>query len=173
MSQKKRLVLSKKTIIIASGLVVVIGFIVINTIAQHNAVQTAKNGTSSADAPQFSTVLPNGQSISQLGGWNRISPPESDPVFAYTDTISTVSVNVSEQPLPETFKNDTDSQVADLAKKFNATNQIDNAGVKAYIGTSAKGPQSVLFAKNNLLILIKSQQKIADRDWANYIKSLN
>jgi len=120
----------------------------------------------------YQTILPSGKTITNLGGWQRVSPPESDPVYAYTDTIKGVSVSVSQQPLPDSFKDDADTQVTDLAKKFNATAQIDSDGVIVYIGTSAKGPQSVIFTKNDLLILIKSQQKISDTDWANYIASL-
>jgi len=120
----------------------------------------------------YQTILPSGKTITDLGGWQRVSPPESDPVYAYTDTIKGVSVSVSQQPLPDSFKDDADTQVTDLAKKFNATAQIDSDGVIVYIGTSAKGPQSVIFTKNDLLILIKSQQKISDTDWANYIASL-
>lgn len=123
--------------------------------------------------PDYQTTLPKGKSITSLGGWKRISPPGKDPVFAYADTISGVPVSVSEQPLPEAFKQDVDGQVAELAKKFNATDAIDAGKTKVYIGTSSKGPQSVILTKNNVLILIKSQKKISDSAWAAYVGSLN
>lgn len=121
--------------------------------------------------PTFQTVLPKGVSIHDLGGWKRVSPPSSDPVFAYNDTIDNTPVSVSEQELPKGLDSNPD-QVAELAKKFNATTVIDVDGTKVYIGTSAKGPQSVIFTKKRLLILIKSQKVIDNTSWTTYIKSL-
>lgn len=125
-----------------------------------------------AKSPEYATILPEGKPIKELGGWTRISPPENDPVFAYSDTITDVPVSVSQQPLPQSFRGDTDTQVADLAKKFNATTKIDAGGIAVYIGTSSKGPQSVILTKNDLLILIKSQKKIDNKAWAKYVTSL-
>lgn len=133
---------------------------------------TSRNATSVSKTPEYTTVLPKGKDAEALGGWKRISPPENDPVFAYSDTIGKVPVSVSQQPLPATFKNDIDNKVAEVAQKFNATNKLDADGTTVYIGTSAKGPQSVIFTKNNLLILIKSANKIKDAAWIDYIKTL-
>lgn len=126
-----------------------------------------------AKSPEYQTVLPKGKTISQLGGWKRVSPPEKDPVFAFADTIDGIPISVSQQPLPESFKSDTAGQVAELAKRFNATDETNAGDAKVYIGTSAKGPQSVIFAKGGVLVLIKSQKKIKDASWAEYAKSLN
>lgn len=117
-------------------------------------------------------MLPKGKSIKELGGWKRVSPPKNDPVFAYLDTIDGVPVSVSQQPLPRSFESDTNNQVAELAKKFNATDTINAGGATAYVGTSSKGPQSVIFTSGDLLILIKSEKKISDASWAKYAESL-
>lgn len=122
--------------------------------------------------PNYQTVLPRGESVSEFGGWKRVSPPENDPVFAYVDKIDGVAISVSEQPLPDSFKTDVDNKVADLALKFNATNKINADDTTVYVGTSVKGPQSTIFAKENVLVMIKSQKKIADASWADYVKSL-
>lgn len=122
--------------------------------------------------PGYQTVIPDGKSIDQLGGWKRVSPPKTEPVYAYSDTLDSVSISVSQQPLPKTFEGDPRDQVAELAKRFNATDEIDANGTKVYVGTSAKGPQSAIFTKNGLLVLIKSQQKIDDKAWAFYVESL-
>ncbi len=124
------------------------------------------NGTQ----PDFRAVLPRNKSIDELGGWTRISPPNNEPVFTYTDKIGNVPMTVSQQLLPESFAN---TGIAELAKQFNATNKLSGLTTEVYYGTSAKGPQSVIFAKNELLILIKSQAKITDEAWVVYIKSLN
>lgn len=164
-SQTRRILLSRKTLIIAS-IIVVAG-------TSFFAVKALRPETKEvATTPTYKTVLPNKKSINELGGWKRISPPEKDPVFAYADTIGDVPVSISQQPLPESFKNNTDTQVAELAKKFNATTKIDAGDTAVYIGTSAKGPQSAILAKANLLIMIKSEKKIANTAWANYAESL-
>jgi hypothetical protein len=122
--------------------------------------------------PEYSTVLPAGKNIIDLGGWTRVSPPSSDPVFAYTDKINNMPIIVSQQPLPASFKSDTAQQVKQLAQASNADEKITVGSITVYIGTSAKGPQSVFFSKNNLLILIKSNDQIENDQWAKYINSL-
>jgi hypothetical protein len=126
-----------------------------------------------AQTPDYKTTLPKGKSIDALGGWHRVSPPNGNPVFAYADKIDGVSISVSQQPLPESFYPDVDDQVANLAKGFSATDKFDADGTDIYVGTSAKGPQSVILAKKDMLILIKSTAKISDDSWAKYVQSLN
>jgi hypothetical protein len=123
-------------------------------------------------SPTFATVLPTGKAIATLGGWARVSPPGRDPVYAYIDKLAGVQINVSEQPLPASFKDNPDQQLSQLAQNFEATNKITAGGTTVYIGTSIKGPQSVLLTKSNLLILIKSTGQIPNGDWAAYINSL-
>lgn len=164
----RRLAATKKSLAIAGAVaVVVIGLIT------WLLINAGSNPNSAVTAPHYQTVLPAGKTIRALGGWKRVSPPEKEPVFAYTDAIAGVAVSVSQQPLPKSFKDATDSQVAELAAKFNATDKIDAGDTKAYIGTSAKGPQSVIFAKKRVLVLIKSAKKISDTAWAQYIASLD
>jgi hypothetical protein len=130
------------------------------------------NSISAATKPNYQTVLPGGKPVGSLGGWKRVSPPGNDPVFAYADTIDTVPVSVSQQPLPQSFRSDTSSQVAELARRFNATDKIDAGNTVVYVGTSAKGPQSAILTKDNLLILIKSETKVNNASWARYAESL-
>ena len=122
--------------------------------------------------PNYSTVLPAGKTISELGGWTRVSPSDSDEVYTFIDTINGVTVRVSEQPLPDNLKTDTANQIENMANNINATSKITVGNIIAYIGTSANGPQSVIFAKNDILILITSTTVISNDHWANYINSL-
>jgi len=119
--------------------------------------------------PTYKTLLPQGKNIKDLGGWIR---PGNKSVYVYLDRIDNVAINVSQQPLPEDFRNDVEQQVDDLAMAENATEKITVGSINVYIGTSAKGPQSVFFAKENLLVLIKSASKIENDQWARYINSL-
>lgn len=122
--------------------------------------------------PAYTTILPEGESVVTLGGWKRVSPPESDPVYAYSDSIGDVSITVSQQPIPTKFGRNIDAQVKKLAQGYNATDRIMADDTQVYIGTSSKGPQSVILAKEDLLILIKSQSKVTDDAWEQYVKSL-
>jgi hypothetical protein len=171
-------ILNKKTIVLSSVVILaLISFLIVGSIIhQQNSAKNADNASDSGlvvENLEYQTIVPDGKSISELGGWKRVSPAGSDPVFAYTDTIGAVSISVSQQPLPKSFVGDTDNQVAELAKKFSATNKIQSADTTIYVGSSSKGPQSAIFTKNGLLILIKSQEKIEDAAWAKYAKSLN
>lgn len=172
MSSVRGLLLSKKTIVIASIVIVIIAGLLITWLLLSKNSGAEKNNVTGAK-PGYQTISPNSTNVDKLGGWSRISPADSTPVYAYADKLDGISISVSEQQLPDSFKNDLANQVSELAKKFNATTQINAGDTKAYIGTSAKGPQSVIFTKNNLLILIKSQQNIDTATWADYIESLS
>jgi hypothetical protein len=139
-----------------------------------NKVQISRSAPNlSRGTPNYKTVLPRGKDINALGGWMRVSPPDHNPVFAYTDKIGSAAIAVSQQPLPDDFKTDTDAQVAQLAANFKASQKVTlNNGTAIYIGTSTKGPQSVIFTKDNLLILVKSDVKIENDQWVQYVNSL-
>lgn len=134
--------------------------------------QTAPVDYSHITQPTWSEVLPQGKTIDQLGGWQRVSPDEAAPVFSYKDTIEGVPIIVSQQELPQSFRTNTDQQLADLAKNFNATTKLQKDATTLYLGTSAKGPQSALFITNGVLVMIKSEQKIKDAAWLTYATSL-
>lgn len=167
-SSASRFVHSKKALIITITILIGGGLLIWLLIRQHEI-----DVTSRAKLPEFQAVLPGTTSISELGGWRRISPPQKEPVFAYADTIGDIPISISQQALPASFQSDVSGQVAEMAKKFNATTKIDAGDTKVYVGTSVKGPQSAILTKNGLLILIKSQSKVDDAAWAEYVKSLN
>lgn len=130
------------------------------------------SSTQNTVEPDKEVVLPSGKNIDDLGGWKRVSPPESEPVFAYNDDIKGVEISVSQQKLPPTFQTNTSAKIEELAKNYNATTKIEAGSDIAYIGTSAKGPQSVILVKNGLLILLKSTSVVEEHDWSVYIKGL-
>lgn len=122
--------------------------------------------------PDFETIVPTSKNINDLGGWTKVSPPNTDPVYAYIDKIGSVPITVSQQPLPSNFINDTENQIDKLSQGFNAKEKVTIGSLIVHIGTSAKGPQSVIFSTNNLLILIKSNSFINNKDWIDYINSM-
>lgn len=160
-----------KKILIAAGLII-LGIVagLVFLLGQHGG--TATTDTESIKKFGFETLMPTGASVNQVGEWQRISPENTVPVFAYADRIDSVPVSMSQQKLPDSFKENPEVKVAELAKSFNATNTINAGDITAYIGTSAKGPQSVIFTKNDVLVLIKSENKISGDAWSTYIASL-
>lgn len=131
-----------------------------------------RSSTLERGTPPYDTILPAGKKIEELGGWTRISPPDRNPVYTYTDKINDIPINVSEQPLPESFKTETAEKIEAMAKDFNATGKITVGGTTIHIGASDGGPQSVIFSKNDLLILIKSSARLDNNQWAQYVNSL-
>lgn len=132
-----------------------------------------ETATASSDTPTFATITPNAESSTKVGGWQRVSPSYAAPVYAYADTIAGVSVTVSEQQLPASFKTDPSGQLQKMATAYNATEQLATGNTKMYIGTSVNGPQSVILIKNNLLILIKSEKVIDNKSWLHYVAALS
>ena len=131
------------------------------------------NGQLQKGTPDYDTVLPEGKSIKDYGGWTRVSPPNRDPVFAYADKIGAIPINVSQQPLPKDFADQPDQQIQQFAAGYAANKKLNVNGATAYIGTSAKGPQSVIVVKGDLLILIKASAAVPDSEWEQYIQSLS
>jgi hypothetical protein len=158
-----KLIKSKRNILIGAALLVSLVSLVIILNGRVSQQPTS---------PKYETVLPSGKTVEELGGWKLSSPPNSEPVFSYNDSIEDIAISVSQQPLPKSFEGDTGNRVAELAKQNNATTEISVNNTKVYIGASAKGPQSVIFVKDNLLIFIKSQEKISNDSWSKYIQNL-
>lgn len=93
-------------------------------------------------------------------------------VVNYQDSIGGIPITISQQPLPESLKEDTANKVKKLAEDFSATKALTTATPTAYLGTAIEGPQTVIFSKNDLLIFIQSTKMIDDRDWAEYVTNL-
>lgn len=144
-------------------LVIALGIHLINT--------TTSSGESAEETPSFTALTPNGASIESFGGWQRISPPETEPVFVYTDTINGTSISVSQQPLPPQFQTDTANQLDQLAQGYGATEKI-SSDPEIFVGASAQGPQSVITSKSGLLILVTSKTGIENDAWIQYINAL-
>jgi hypothetical protein len=170
--------------IYASCAVTIIALLIAAPLAFHTPKPAKKAVASKASAaaalsaqrieqPPYATILPKGKTAQQLGGWGRVSPKTSDPVYAYADRIGGISITVSEQPLPDNFTADPDAKVAALAKQFNATKPlVTGPDTDAFIGTSVQGLQSIVATKQGLLLLIRSVQPIGDNVWGPYLDSL-
>lgn len=125
--------------------------------------------SASSQKPDFAYSLPKGKESEAEGD---VKYDAGKKVVNFRDSIGGVVITVSQQPLPEGLKEDTDNKVKKLAEDFAAKEVLSTANPTAYLGTSEKGPQTVIFAKNNLLVFIKSAKKIDNHDWAEYITNL-
>jgi hypothetical protein len=151
-------------LIIAAGVVAII-------VAQREGGTATQVSTSSV-APDFPALLPENTSIDSLGGWQQLTPPSGDNFYVYSDTIENVPIKVSQQPLPDSIKGNVTTGVSTIAKGYNASSTLEANETTVYYGSSAQGPQSVIFTKNNLLVLISSEAKIQDSAWISYVTSL-
>lgn len=149
---------------------IVIGVVIIVVTA--TAIYMYARSNQPEVAPEYAIVLPQQTSIDTLGGWQRVSPDGKDPIFAYSDTVEDIAISVSQQPLPESFVGNVAASVKQLADSYSATTAIEAGGTDVYIGRSAKGPQSLIFAKGDTLVLIKSQKAISQEEWIRYINNL-
>lgn len=120
--------------------------------------------------PDFKIILPEGKEEETESG--KIGYDPQKKVVSFNDKIGVVHITVSQQPLPDSFKNDPEKQLETLAKNFSANEIVVPSNPKVYLGTSAKGPQTAIFYKNDLLVFIQSSSKIDKIDWTDYIRGL-
>ena len=155
------------------AVVIVLNIVAVSVIKKHNnsaikGASTGANGKSSS--PDYKPVLPSGSAANTTSG--KLSYDSEKKVTSYTDKIGDSQITISEQPLPPDFKDNPDGRVEIFAKNANFNDLIQYNGGRAHIGTSIKGPQSVVFHKDGLLIFLKSDKKILNADWVKYINSL-
>lgn len=121
------------------------------------------------EKPTFEYSLPKGEESNAEG---EVKFDAQKKVVNFRDSIGSTMITVSQQPLPAGFENDTEAKVKKLAEEFSAKDVLVNANPTAYLGTDEKGPQTVIFAKKDLLVFIQSAKQIDKNDWAEYITNL-
>lgn len=148
---------------------VLIGFGVMNHITKPKSNPSVQGATAQASTkPDFSTLKPTTTDNQAT----TIKYDTTKKVASYNDVLNDVPITVSQQPLPSGFVSDPTGKVADLAKQINANDKISTSDTTAYAGLSIKGPQTVVFTKNDLLIFIYADKKIDVLTWTKYIESM-
>ncbi len=138
-----------------------------------SAVGSATANITNDVTPTFTTLLPDGKTIHDFGGWSRVSPPASDPAFGYSDMLADVHITVSEQRLPASFAGNPYVKIQELAKQYGTAQEMHVGSAIAYMAVPPKGSgQTVIVVKNSLLLFLRSSAAVDDKDWANYIVSL-
>jgi hypothetical protein len=141
-----------------------------------NGVSSAVDSTNTpellkatTDSLEFELLYP-ASSDKELYDIARLSPDGVAPAYTYPDRLSDDGTifRVTQQQVPPTFS------LAQTAEDFQATNviQVDDNNV-IYHGYSGDGrTQSLLFLKKDLLISIRSPEKLSDDQWTGYFLSL-
>jgi len=125
------------------------------------------------ETPLFKILTPADTKYDTLG-IVRVSPEGNEPVYTYVDTVESIKISISQQEVPKSFNYDKNTELARVAKEFQANDVIQIDGIKVFHGISDKNKQqSLLFIKGDLLVFIKSPQKLSDEVWAGYIIGLN
>jgi hypothetical protein len=102
------------------------------------------------------------------------SPPGNPPAYVYVDILADQTIQITQQELPDNLKKNQDTELKKIAESFNAPNIIQIDETIVYHGLSDKlKVQSLVFIKDNLLVLIKSPQQLSDDQWAGYISTLH
>lgn len=131
----------------------------------------AATGTAAnAVKPEFNSLVPEGKDSDFEA--SKVRYDSEKKVASFEDTIIGVGITLSQQQLPENFKSDPEAEVQKIAENFGAREVIYAGEVKAFSGVSAKGPQTVIFSKHDLLIFIKSNEKLDKDGLIQYIIDL-
>lgn len=136
------------------------------------AARTPEDPLPKEDLP-FQILYPGNKDKQSVGEVVRISPDGNEPVYAYTDKISEVPIQVSQQKIPKAFEDNPSGQLEKTAKDFQANQVFSVDSVRVYHGKSSSGIQSLIFIKGNLLIFIKSSSELSQDIWAAYISAMH
>ncbi|MBI5357358.1 hypothetical protein HZB74_00700 [Candidatus Saccharibacteria bacterium] len=167
-----------KTYLIIGFIVFIVGaasFLLINRDNKDNAPSAEQTATTSqvkeepvSHDPPFSPALPPSGINKEEVSYN----PERN--FAkFDDSIDGIAIAVSQQSLPEDFKSDPEAKLEELAKGFEATKIIQTGSGLAYIKETEEGPETIIFKKFDLLVFIRTQNKVSETSVISYINNLN
>jgi len=124
------------------------------------------------ETPRFTILTPSGKTYADFD-IVRVSPEGNDPVYTFIDMVETSEVSVSQQEVPKSFEYNKSVELERVAKEFQAIDVIQIDSMKVFHGVSDKNKQqSLIFIKGDLLVFIKSPQKLSDEAWAGYILNL-
>lgn len=167
-----------KTYLIFGGIVMLIGAVSLMSIYKKDKDNNLSTGGNQGTAqikeepvshdPPFSPVLPPSGIEKEEISYN----PERN--FAkFDDSIDGIFVSVSQQSMPDDFKNDTENKLTELTKGFQAEKTIQTGSGLAYIKETEQGPETIIFSKFGMLIFIRTGDKVSDRSTIDYIDNLN
>lgn len=158
----------KKTLALTAVVaVLLISWLIFN---RPNKVTPTQLNGEQVQTPTFATLEPDDDITKTKSG--AIAFDASRNVASYTDSIADIGITLSQQPMPEDFKSDTAGKLLAFAANINANEKIEARGTEIYIGTSVKGPQTVVFIKDDKLFFIGADSKLPYDQLQSYIEAL-
>lgn len=125
------------------------------------------------EKPSYKILYPGGDEARYINTVRRKSPDGQPPAYGFNDTVGGIGLNVNQQKLPDSFLADTAGSVDKMAREFQATNSVSIGEDKVYYGWSEKsGVQSIILAKNKLLLLIRAERQLTEQQIVEYIRTL-
>lgn len=166
--------LNKKNALVGSVVIFVIlvglTLLFISQIGQDHQVSVHQTADATCPAtPAYPMKTPGGVAIDELGGWKPVCPPDSTPTYAFTDKLKAASLVVTQQKLPADFLASPTTRIQEIAKNYDT--KLPTVNMLAYLGTNARGPQSIIATDYRLLILVQSTATVDDDDWVKYLDS--
>lgn len=168
-SRKSLLIGSLALILIVAGIVVGNKYLLNDNKPSKSGVLATDGASEFTNDPKFEIVKPKGRDIAR----EKIVYDPKRNFAKYEDDINGTPVTVSQQPLPETFKADPASGAAKVAKDFGATEELLFEQQKMYYGIDEKGPQTLIFTKNNLLVFIATSKEVEKQSLQVYAGNLD
>jgi hypothetical protein len=163
---KKILNITLATVIIVSSLFLFKSFTV-DTKLNENTDEVKGIEAKKNEKPDFVIYYPTNEKTKEM------SYDANKKVASYPDQIDTIPITISQQKLPDTFKANPIVELEKLAKQINANTKLEAVGgINAFMGQSVRGPQTVVFVKDQTLIFIKSDSQVAISAWNNYLDTL-
>ncbi len=138
--------------------------------AQTGISSTPQDGRTD-EAPDFSPLKPLGREDAVQSVTRRT--PSGEIIHTFKDIVDEIGIEVTQQKIPEKFKENQADSLKEMATTFQATNIIQIDEMIVYHGLNEKtNVQSLFFIKNESLVSIRASQKISDDSWSGYILSL-
>jgi hypothetical protein len=93
-------------------------------------------------------------------------------LLGFTDKYEGASLTISQQPLPDAFKTDSNS-LNKAAQSINAKEVVDTGKGIVYISTNKNGvEQIIVFNTKDLLVFVRSDKKLSKDQWGTYVDQL-
>lgn len=162
---KKVMNVALVAVIVASSFLLVRS-VVVNNNSNNNSDEVKGIEAEKKEKPDFKVYYPAKNKKEEM------SYDYKKKVASYPDQIDTIPITISQQKLPDPFKANPVVELEKLAKQINANTKLETTSVNAFMGQSVRGPQTVVFVKDQTLIFIKSDSQVAISDWNKYLDSL-
>ncbi len=175
---------SRRTLLASGSIAVllIVGVFVFNGLSGSDSkTKQATAETGLKDGMSFTPLVPKSKVDKQVNSENGFNYDKTRRTLNYQDTWAEAKLTISQQALPAKFKSDPAS-FKTLATNFNATQKLDTKKGDAYTteskttettGNSTVSTEQIALLKTDkLLVFIRSDRKMENAVWEDYINLL-